>query len=446
MRRSLLRWFGFAGLFVSISLSMGQAPQQQNQGGGFGQGFGGGGQGFGGGGQGFGGGGQGFGGGGQGFGGGGQGFGGGRGSKGGGGRGNFDPNTMFDMMAKGKQVVNRADLDPRMQGMFDRFATGAGVTNGIMTRDQFAGAMSAMGGGAGGGGGRGNRGNRGGGMPGFGGAPGFGGNPGVTWGGAAAADPMAGMAEAQFRRLDTNGDGMLNYDEMSQSESLKIEKDKWDANGDGFIDLAEFKAYFKARVQQVLGGDGEGAGAVEADLEKVEKEERPIVYRAGKLPKELPPWFVELDTDKDAQIGIYEWKKSGRTLDEFDSMDRNGDGFLTVEEVLHATRGTSIIAGPGSTIVAAYGGGMPGDGTFTRNYSPGDGGMGMPGGGRGGRGKGKNGDAGGGRGGKGRGDKGGGKGDRKGGKGGNRGGGGGPGGAQGGFGGIGQLIDDEIGN
>jgi hypothetical protein len=281
----------------------------------------------------------------------------------------------------------------------------------------------------------------GGGMPGFGGGmPGFGGGamPAVTWGGAAAADPMAGMAEAQFRRLDTNGDGVLNYDEMSQSEALKIEKDKWDANGDGFIDLAEFKAYFKARVQQVLGGDAEGAGAIETDLEKVEKEERPIVYRAGKLPKELPPWFVELDTDKDAQIGIYEWKKSGRSLDEFDSMDRNGDGFLTVEEVLHATIGTSKVGATG-TIVAANGG-MPGDGTFGRNY-PGDGGFAMQGGNQRGKGKGKGGDTGGGKG-KGRGGDKGSKGDRKG-KGGPRGG-GGPGGAQGGMGGIGQLIDDDI--
>ena len=426
MRRSLLRWFGFAGLFVSISLSMGQAPQQQ--GGGFNKGgFGGGGPGFGGGAPGFGGGGQGFG-------------GGGRGNKGGGGRGGFDPGAMFDMMAQGKTAINRADLDPRGQGMFDRVAGTMGITNGTMTRDQFTQGMSMGGGGAGGGGRGGNRGNRGGG-----GMPGFGAAPAVVWGGAAAADPMAGMAESQFRRLDTNGDGVLNYDELSQSEALKIEKDKWDANGDGFIDLAEFTAYFKARVQQVLGSDADGSGAIEADIEKVEKEERPIVYRAGKLPKELPPWFVELDTDKDAQIGIYEWKKSGRSLDEFDSMDRNGDGFLTVEEVLHATRGTSIV---GNGTVVASNGGMPGDGTFTKNYTPGEGGFGMQGaGGRNGRSKGKNGDAGpGGKGKRGGGDKAGGKGGERKGKGGNRGGGGqgAPGGAQGGLGGIGQLIDDDI--
>src|SRR5438309_398599 len=49
--------------------------------------------------------------------------------------------------------------------------------------------------------------------------------------------------------------------------------------------------------------------------------------------------FQELDTDGDAQIGLYEWKASGRPLDEFFKMDRNGDGFLTVQEVLYYTSG-----------------------------------------------------------------------------------------------------------
>jgi hypothetical protein len=58
------------------------------------------------------------------------------------------------------------------------------------------------------------------------------------------------------------------------------------------------------------------------------------VYRPGSLPAGLPDWFVQLDTDRDAQIGLYEWRKSGRPLEEFQAMDRNNDGFLTVEEVL----------------------------------------------------------------------------------------------------------------
>lgn len=61
---------------------------------------------------------------------------------------------------------------------------------------------------------------------------------------------------------------------------------------------------------------------------------RPTVYRAGKLPKGLPPWFEQLDTDKDGQIGLYEWRKAGKSLEEFAEIDANGDGFITFEEAL----------------------------------------------------------------------------------------------------------------
>jgi len=63
-------------------------------------------------------------------------------------------------------------------------------------------------------------------------------------------------------------------------------------------------------------------------------ERRPVVYRAGKLPKDLPPWWAELDTDQDGQIGLYEWRLGGKALEEFAEMDLNGDGLLTAEEYL----------------------------------------------------------------------------------------------------------------
>src|SRR6185369_4180016 len=65
-----------------------------------------------------------------------------------------------------------------------------------------------------------------------------------------------------------------------------------------------------------------------------EEERKPMVYRAGKLPKELPGWFKELDTEAEGQVALYQWKRSGRPIEDFLAMDRNNDGFLTVEEVL----------------------------------------------------------------------------------------------------------------
>lgn len=360
MPRSKLRWFGFAGLFASISLCMAQAPQQQNQGqgdGGFpgggrgqgGNGFNGGGRGQGG--NGFNGGGFGQGGGNFGQGGGNFGQGGGNFGQGGGGFGQFGG-------GRGGGRGNRGNFDPsQMQGMF------GGGNGQQMSREQMMQMWSQFGGKGGG------RGNRGGGGPGGwngGGAPSWGGNPGGWASAAPAADPMANMAEMKFRKMDQNGDGVLNYDEMD--DALKSELSKWDTNQDRFIDLAEYKAYFQARLQQVLGGDGSQGGA-DADVEKAEEEKRPIIYRAGKLPKELPDWFAELDTDRDTQVAVYEWKKSGRSWDEFDAMDRNGDGFLTVEEVLHATRGPAA-----NMIAGARGPGGPGGmGSFDRssNFFPG---------------------------------------------------------------------------
>lgn len=66
---------------------------------------------------------------------------------------------------------------------------------------------------------------------------------------------------------------------------------------------------------------------------RMDRQVPPMVYRAGQLPRGLPDWFVELDTDRDGQIGLYEWKKSGRPLEEFFSMDRNDDGFITADEL-----------------------------------------------------------------------------------------------------------------
>jgi hypothetical protein len=55
------------------------------------------------------------------------------------------------------------------------------------------------------------------------------------------------------------------------------------------------------------------------------------------LTLSLPPAYSEVDTDFDGQIGMYEWMMTRRTdLDQFDSMDIDGDGFLIPEELLAA--------------------------------------------------------------------------------------------------------------
>jgi Ca2+-binding EF-hand superfamily protein len=233
------------------------------------------------------------------------------------------------MFAKGKDSISRSDItDPGQQMMFDRMAQRMGNTTGQITKQQFVESMQqrmAAGGGLGGGG-RGRGAGRGGVAPGGLTVSAPTPSPNAQWG----SDPTEGM----FRRLDQNGDGFLNTDEMPQD--LRTDKNQWDTNKDGLIDLKEFKEYMKSKNQQWQGG----AIWVQTETPEVD-EKRPVVYHADNLPKDLllpngrASWFQALDKDHDAQIGLYEWKDSGRPLEEFLRMDRNADGYLTVEEVLY---------------------------------------------------------------------------------------------------------------
>jgi hypothetical protein len=231
---------------------------------------------------------------------------------------NFDPNQIFNWLSGGKDVIVRAQLaDPMQQRIYDRMAQRMGNPPQI-TRQQYMENVQQRWS-----------------QRGLGGP---GGAPGGAGPGGGGPNPDA-WAEASFRRLDVNQDGLLNNDEMP--EPLRSERDKWDTNKDGFIDLNEYKAYFQQRMADrgfdPSGGGGWGGdpGMMPQMTAPVEEEEkRPVVYRAGKLPKELPPWFEQRDTDKDGQIGLYEWRAAGGSVEDFQAMDRNKDGFLTVEEVL----------------------------------------------------------------------------------------------------------------
>jgi Ca2+-binding EF-hand superfamily protein len=203
---------------------------------------------------------------------------------------------------------------------FDRATRQLNITNGQITREQFKDGFNQMQ----------NRMQNGGGMPGGGGPP--------------NADMQDRFAEQRFRSYDKNNDGLLSPDEMP--EALRNERDKWDTDKNGFIDLNEFKAYFKSRFEQrndrgdvVVGGPEQPNVATLPAQEQDFDLRRPVVYRAGHLPKELPDWFKQLDIDNDGQVGLYEWVKGGKAISEFREMDFNDDGFLTAEEVLRFVRG-----------------------------------------------------------------------------------------------------------
>jgi Ca2+-binding EF-hand superfamily protein len=128
-----------------------------------------------------------------------------------------------------------------------------------------------------------------------------------------------------FRVLDRDGDGKLEPEEMTTK--LREEKPRADTDGNGRIDKDEYRTYFRQRV--VLNTDA----AIKA-MDQLQK-----LSADGKTPAKpgvgtggLPSWFTDLDTDKDAQIALSEWRKSGREIAAFMEMDLDDDGLLTKDE------------------------------------------------------------------------------------------------------------------
>ena len=184
--------------------------------------------------------------------------------------------------------------------------------------------------------------------------------------------------DERFRRLDRNGDGVLTVDEMT--EDLKLEKDKWDVNADSMIDLAEWRAYVTAVVayqRRAAANRGTGsrdtarkAGQRPAHAPRVQNPPRRRLARrrsrppfnegrlAGprgqgngvpRLPSNLPAWFKGYDTDGDGQVSLYEWREREDNDREFSRYDLNGDGFITIEELIRSGQfaaGTNVALTP----------------------------------------------------------------------------------------------------
>jgi len=303
--------------------------------------------------------------------------GGGPGGFGGGGRSmmmQMDPDMAFNMLSGGKEVIQVDQLDPRWRGMVERFLPMMGLSGPQISRDQFKqGAtklkeMMASGQ-----------------FPSGMNFRGPGGGPGGSPDGDRRVEEM-------FKRMDQNENGVLEFNEMS--ETLQAERDKYDTNHNGVIELDEFKAYVAARFSGSRQGDNvSGPAPIGAPggppLTEEEERKRPTLIRAGNLPREFP--FAALDRDGDGQIGLYEWKEAGRRIADFLPMDLNNDGFVTVDEYFRWKKQSDELAmknGSGAGDMArgargrfGQGMGMPGmaDGAMAMNGGRFGQGMGMPG-------------------------------------------------------------------
>jgi hypothetical protein len=268
--------------------------------------------------------------------------------------GNFDPNQYFDSLDKNKDgIVTRTEIESSFsRDRFDDIAKRFGITDGRITRDLWVK-------------------------------------------GSRQRD-----ADRTFKDVDRNGDNKLDKNEVEQkTQTLKTERDKWDANKDSIIDLNEYYAFWEDLNKRRQPGNSSssnssskppspppfvpprpptplpattstpatsapapmatqtaaatpmtpatGTEAPKTEPEKPAEPEKPpeqptsAVFPSGRVPFGLPSWFMEYDgsttikkdNKADGQVALYEWPDS-RTIKEFQEIDRNSDGFITVDEAL----------------------------------------------------------------------------------------------------------------
>jgi Ca2+-binding EF-hand superfamily protein len=119
---------------------------------------------------------------------------------------------------------------------------------------------------------------------------------------------------------------------------------------DGQITREQFTQYFEWFQARMAGGvkgasrkgrdRGPSEGREDKSSARFDRGRRPPPgvelkpVGARDLPEGLPEWFKQYDTNRDGQVSLSEWHKAGQPVDRFLAMDRNGDGYLTADEVL----------------------------------------------------------------------------------------------------------------
>ncbi|MBM3982124.1 MAG: hypothetical protein FJ304_18045 [Planctomycetes bacterium] len=138
-------------------------------------------------------------------------------------------------------------------------------------------------------------------------------------------------ADKVFRVLDLNADDELTGNELTPG--LREGKGRSDSDGNGRISKEEYRDYFKRRVDTK-------SDALMSAYKTNDKLMRNL-YGGGVVPKvggAIPAWFNTLDTDKDNQVSLFEWREGGKPTSEFMEMDLNGDGLLTRNEYLRSVK------------------------------------------------------------------------------------------------------------
>lgn len=212
---------------------------------------------------------------------------------------------------------------------------------------------------------------------------------GVRGGGGGFTPPSP---EDSFRRMDTNQNGQLDPSEIQALPSFFRDMlSRQGIDGSRAVSLQEYvessakireqfeKARSSGEFRRPEGGGGPPGGGsmsftIRSDSDRGEvrrldepsrearrdegndrdraREERRDASAAGKsgnskktakpkarVTKELPADYRDKDKNGDGQIGLYEWDR--KAFAQFYALDRNGDGLLTPDELIAATKKSS---------------------------------------------------------------------------------------------------------
>lgn len=148
--------------------------------------------------------------------------------------------------------------------------------------------------------------------------------------------------EQVFKILDRDGDGVITEEEGKQggerrggmraepAERWKMLLERWDADGDGQLSREEFQG--PDQVFDVLDADGDGV--------ITQEEHAQAQQRRGQRPNPATSLIQMMDEHGDGRVSQVEWMAF------FAGADADGDGFMTLDELLGQMKKMARPEGP----------------------------------------------------------------------------------------------------